>query len=637
MWAIALQVLAVLAGWQVIRQLPFTWSRLEAVAASAVVGYMLTTWLCFLAALAFGWSVGLPIAVTLAILATAISWWRLPRRAVLQSKQLVANPFWRVVGWLVAAGTAGVIGYITCWSYGGVAADGTWWSNGNVWGDLPVHVSFITQFGNGDRLDLTSPLYKRIPLAYPLMADLWSGILWRVSSSWTASLLVPSLVISAALLRLIFSFSYRFTQSVRAAWMAWLMVVFSGPLHGGVVLVSTLALHGWQAYVDFVGSSIAHATSDGYMNFWFSHLLPQRAFLWGFPLFLVIATGLLETFRHHQAGRRARFTGIGIGLLAGLMPLVHTQSFLVLIGTIGLAVLLLIIQRRPVPVAWRWLMATTAIVAIPQLVWQFTAVFDGAFSHWIFGWKVIDFSQNESVNWFVYWTNSVGWLFVLLLTGWMVLQSQRAKREVWLVYLAAVSIFAICNVYVFQPTLWDNMKFFEYAFCMLMLVSATVFDHWWRSRWGRLAVSGLMVSLCTAGFFTLVLSAPGQNYQLLSADDVTFGTRLRQELPPSAYLLVGDRHNHPVIMLSDHKVLMSYAGWYVNYGSDWVTTYGDRMTMLGGGDGATELIKSYGLDFVVMSDDEVIGGVANLSFFQEHFALFKHELGWWVFDLRQPL
>jgi hypothetical protein len=59
LWAVVLQILAVAVGWQVVRQLPVTWRRLEALAASVAVGFALCAWVFFAGAVTVGWNLTL--------------------------------------------------------------------------------------------------------------------------------------------------------------------------------------------------------------------------------------------------------------------------------------------------------------------------------------------------------------------------------------------------------------------------------------------------------------------------------------------------------------------------------------------------------------------------------------------------
>ena len=631
MWAVVLQILAVAVGWQVVRQLPVTWRRLEAAAASVAVGFALCAWVFFAGAITVGWNLTMAVVPALLVLAVGVSWWRLPARCQVTSTPYTHSRWGMVVSWLVVVPVAAWLMWLTAESYQFPAANGAWYANGNVWGDAPLHVSLVNQFAIGDKLDLVSPVYKQVALTYPIMSDLWSAVSRRLGGDWVVSLMLPSAVMLLALLQLLFSFAYRLLGSARAAGLSWLMIVFSGSALSGWRVGGVLVTQGYEAFL----VEIRHI-GDNYLNFIYSHPLPQRAYLFGMPLFIVVMTVALELWRQRkQRAAHARAMGAVVaGVILGLMPLVHTHSFMVSAGVLVLATGAMWWGRRRVPAGWWQMIIVGFGLALPQIWWQFSTTYHGGFSRWIWGWKMADFYPDPTANWWLFWIVNTGWLFVVLLGGWWWLRRQRAKAELWIVYAAAVGIFAVCNVYVFQPSMWDNMKFFEYAFWLIMIVAAGIMAPWLKTWVGRMIVGGLMLSLTIMGFCLLFLAAPRQTYELLSADEVTFGQHMQRDLPENAYVLVGDRHNHPITMLADRKVLMTFAGWYNLYDGNWIQTYTDRGIMLRGESGAEDLIATYGLNFVVFSDGEIWSNQVNQQFFADRYRLFANEGGWWVYDLR---
>jgi hypothetical protein len=295
---------------------------------------------------------------------------------------------------------------------------------------------------------------------------------------------------------------------------------------------------------------------------------------------------------------------------------------------------LLVRNRGHAPSAW-WLTIVTALtLALPQLFWQFRTTYYSQFGHWIFGWMMQNFELRPNDNWFLFWFLNIGLMFIAILVGWYFLWRERARVEIWLTYVAGVSIFFICNLYVFQPSTWDNMKFFEYGFWMIMLAMAYVMARWSRRLWGAVAVTIIMISMCTMGFFTLVLTGPQQKFQILSSTDVKVGRYVQESLPNDAYILVGDQHDNPVTMLGDRKVLMTFSGWYNLYDANWPTTLADRDAMLHGDEGALELIRQYGVNYAAFSKWQTSDGEANLNFFSTHFAQVYSQNGWYIFDLQ---
>jgi hypothetical protein len=634
MWALIL-VLAVATGWSSIRLLPFSWHRLEALAASVAVGFVLAPWVFFVCAAAFEWRLGLVVGTGLMAAGVVVSLARVRRR--LQFEPLPKPSLKRGVAWLAA----GLVSFWMCVlavsSYAFSSSAGGWFSNGNVWGDSPLHVALVTQFAHGDHLDLVAPYYKQIALTYPFMSDLWSGVLMRFTSNWVQGLAAPTLIMVLALLTLLYFAGRRLLNSGLGAWLAWYMFVFSGAFAGIFRVLSQL-----RAGQDYRTVMIAQgrATTDAYLNFFYSQQLPQRAYLFGMPLLIVAALVALELYRRRDSKKtdrsKLRLAGLIGGVLVGLMPLVHTHSFVETAGVLALATALIWWRERCLPAGWVEMLLVGVMLSVPQFVWQLAHSFRKGFSHWIFGWVVINGSEAHS-NWLSFWLTSTGWLMVMILGGWYFLSRVRAATELWFVYVAGLATFVVCNLYVFQPNVWDNMKLFEYSFWFIMLASAAVFAAWWRYLWGKLLISGLMLSLCGMGFITIVLSGSQQNYQLLSEQEVQFGQHMSSALPANAYLLVGDRHNSPITMLADRKVVMTYAGWFSEYDGQWPQTYFDRQTMLQGGVNAAGRIHQYGANFAAFSDSEIYNEGISLEFFRSHYKLFDYESGWWVFDLsRSP-
>lgn len=658
MLAILCMTLSVLAGWSLVRLFPFAVRRIEALSMSVAIGIPLVSWLIFICAKLLAFPIGLPVALVLtALICTTQAY--IPSRT-----SFIRKPYstrFRAFAWVGALVIAFIVGQLIYLSYQLPGPDGNWLSNGNAWGDAPLHISYANQFSMGDTVDLVSPSYLKVPLTYPFIGDFYSGILLRLGASWSFSLFAPSLLTTLALLYLIYSFGYRLLGSARASWMQLILIVFSGAVHGGWQLTQILFTQGTEAYNAFIGVSIPLSTHDNYLNFIHSHIIPQRSYLFGMALLLVILTGMLELYRakpkqawlqlkdltrkktllslfKNRAARSKWLSSATLPLVVsiGMLPLVHAHSFLVLVGLSVLATLGLAIYRQALPKAWLTVFVGGFLLAVPQVLWQFRSTYDKHFQSWIHGWVMKDFSLVDG-DVFGFWFGQIGVLLLVILFGWLILRRMKVSAELWLFYLAGVGIFLICNIYVFQPSVWDNMKFFEYALWFQMLVSGYIMAVWSRHWWAWIALIPIIFSLTIMGWYTLALTGPQLTFEMLSKDEVAFGTSMQKALPQDAYVLVGDRHNHPITMLSGHKVLMTYAGWYNLYNSQWPVVNQERSEMLKGTPDASALLAKYGITHAVFSDSEITNGDANLEYFQEHYTLLTHSANWWVFDIRKPL
>lgn len=625
--------LSVMFGWQVVRQLPMVFYRLEAIAFSVVIGIITATWTVFIAALLLGFAIGLPVATVLLLSLTSTLYFFVKPRYTINTKPYVKN--WRWLARISAGLICSLLLWLTYLSYQFPAADGTWITNGNVYGDGPLHVSLANQFAIGNSVDLVSSVYQKAPLTYPFLSDFYSGVLRRLGADWQLTMVLPSALVIVSLAQLIFSFGYRLLRSTLGAWLQFLMLIFGGSLHGGIVLGWVLFTQGIEAYHEKIGNAIVFATGDQYLNIVYSHFLPQRSYLFGMALFIVAASITLEIYRSFGKKvslRTVRITALAAGVLIGMMPMVHMHSFLVAGSLLVLATVGMMIYRR-LPTGWWWLVVSAGIVAMPQLIWQFGHSFHGHFISFITGWMMQNFLPVNDVNIVWFWLGQLGLLLVVMLAGWYWLYRYHASAEIWLIYVAGLIIFVLCNVISFQPSLWDNMKLFNYAFWFFMIVTAYIFLQWRHHHFGRLIVIVGMTSLCLYGVITLCISGPRINIELLSKNDVAFGEQLRTEIPETAYVLVTDRHSHPVTMLSDRKVLVSYSGWYNLYGEEWGQIVTDRDAMLQGATSASSLIAKYELTHAVFSDNEVSQNTVALQYFLSHYKLVSHDKGWWVFDL----
>lgn len=255
--------LSVAFGWQVVRQLPMVFYRLEAIAFSVVIGIITATWTVFIAALLLGFTIGLPLAVVLLLVAASTLQFFVKPRYTIATK-----PYSRHLRWLarISAGLiCSLLIGLTYLSYQFPAADGTWITNGNVYGDGPLHVSLANQFAIGNSVDLVSSVYQKAPLTYPFLSDFYSGVLRRLGADWQQAMALPSALMIISLAQLIFSFGYRLLRSTLGAWLQFLMLIFGGSFHGGIVLGWVLFTQGIAAYHERIGNSIVFATGDQYI------------------------------------------------------------------------------------------------------------------------------------------------------------------------------------------------------------------------------------------------------------------------------------------------------------------------------------------------------------------------------------
>jgi hypothetical protein len=329
-------------------------------------------------------------------------------------------------------------------------------------------------------------------------------------------------------------------------------------------------------------------------------LVPQRTLLLGLPLAVAAATLWWQALgeddpAHDEAGARRRMAGAGV--IAGLLPLAHGHSFAVVVAA-G-ACLALLFPRR----AWVWFFAPAAALALPQVLWM--AAGSGlrarSFLGWHLGW---DHGEDNAV---LFWLRNTGLFVPLLLAafGWRRDGGRLVPGQLARFYVPFALCFVVPNLLQLSPWVWDNIKFLVYWLVASTPLVAALLAHWWRrgGAW-RLAAIPALALLTMAGALDLwrVVSR-AERHVIFDADSVEFADRLRETTPPRALVLHVPTYRAPVF-LAGRRSLLGYPGHIWSQGLDAGTREADIARMYGGGPGAAELRRLYGVDYVMYGPEE---------------------------------
>lgn len=366
-------------------------------------------------------------------------------------------------------------------------ADGIFTGVLNNFGDLPFHLSVITRFAFGQNFPPEDPTYAGVRFTYPFLTDLVSAMFVRAGASLRDSMFIENLILAVAFVGVIHYWAWRMLRDRLAAILTPVLVVLSGGL-GWLVFFKNAA----DSQVGLVGLllnlphsyTIVPESTWRWGNAMTSLLLTQRGILLGIPLAVIVFTqwwaaadGEEEKASRNdengEKGKRQKAKGkkaraaldtsdtksaaaqtpprfpfslfvspssrrmLAAGVVAGLLPLVHAHSFVVVMGVgavlalgrywrawmvplaalvilgIGiyfgflpaayLKIVLVIVagavslgvlyllpgnQRR----LWLIFFLAALVIALPQLWWSThdSAVKAGTFMGWHFGWDSTD-------------------------------------------------------------------------------------------------------------------------------------------------------------------------------------------------------------------------------------------------------
>ncbi|HEX7720982.1 MAG TPA: hypothetical protein VF397_02415 [Pyrinomonadaceae bacterium] len=518
----------------------------------------------------------------------------------------------------------------------------------NNYGDLPFHISVITRFAFGQNYPPEDPTFSGVRFTYPFLTDFVSAIFVRCGASLRNSLFIENWIIGVALVGVLHRFGLRLLRNRTAAILVPVLVILNGGLGWAMLFgdVNKSDAGVFQALMNIQHSyTILPDVTQGWRwgNAVTSLLVPQRGFLLGIPLAVIVFTQWwdamrdTETHGHGEAETKSRKSAerkatkatpnlrvsvspslrvspgmIAAGFIAGLLPLVHAHSFIATMGVGGVLALINIKKWR----GWLAFFVVASVVAIPQLLWSThgSAVSTKAFIGRDFGWGHGD----ENVIWF--WFKNTG-VFIPLLVAALLWKTDKylIPRRLLLFYLPFTLCFIVPNLIKFAPWIWDNIKILFYWWIASAPIVALLLARLWEGNiLHRTAAGALLVVLTLAGGLDVfaLLTRQGE-YQEFDRDGVAFAETIKQQIPPRAMILHAPIHNTP-IFLTGRRSLMGYPGHIWTHGIDSGPREADIKRIYAGSPNAPALLAKYGVDYVVVDPQERSVMPVNDAFFSRY-------------------
>jgi hypothetical protein len=501
-------------------------------------------------------------------------------------------------------------------------ADGLWAGHRNIWGDWAQHLGDVTSFAYGDNFPPTHPRLAGLPFAYHYLTSVTVAAMVALGMSPIAALPLHSFVLSVFVALAVYAFAKRLTGGSAPAALALSLFLLGGGMGWTLSVREMIHGHGfWDALVAQPWDAVAQkAANFRWLNVFFSLIYPQRSFLYGLPIGLLVLTLLLNAVR----GRRYREFLVA-GLIAGLLPFAHLGTLLSL--ALITPFLFLFFPSR----GWVAFFAAWIAVAVPQL-WIQQGGGPGAAGAIRFhpGWV------DGPDAWWWFWLKNLGAFVPLLGIALFDRQlfSRPASRMLW----AFMPVFVAGNLVAFQPWDWDNSKVLAYWFLAACILVAAALTKMWREspaapvRWFLIAT---VLTMTLSGLLENLEQLLGRDRRLLlTREEVGLAETVRRETDPHAIFAAGLQHNHPIPMLSGRRVLMSFPGWMWSQGADTKQREQDLRAILTLSPTAKELIESYRVDYVVIGPNEKEKLGADLEGYRRGFPTIARTDSYDVFDVR---
>jgi hypothetical protein len=302
---------------------------------------------------------------------------------------------------------------------------------------------------------------------------------------------------------------------------------------------------------------------------------------------------------------------LSAGIIAGLLPLAHAHSFVVVMAMGGCFAL---IQRR-----WReWFVffLVASIVAAPQLWWStsHTAVRASSFFALEYGWD----RGKENPAWF--WFKNTGLFIPLILVAVLARgKDYLINKRLLLFYLPFTLCFVVPNFIKMAPWIWDNIKVLFYWWVASAPVVALLLSRLWKDGSIRRAMAVLLfVSLILAGGLDVAgIALRSVKYGIFDLAGLQFAELVKAKTQPRALIVHAPVHNSPVF-LTGRKSLMGYPGHIWTHGLEFVSRESDIKRLYAGAPDAEQILNHYDIDYAVVGPLERLVMPVNEQFFSRY-------------------
>ncbi len=512
-------------------------------------------------------------------------------------------------------------------------SDGMYVGLTNNFGDLPLHLAYITSFVWGNNLPPQDPSFAGEKLVYPFLSDFLSAIFLKLGLSFKTILFIPGVLLSIVFYGVLYYFTYRLTKKRLAAIVSLFLFFFAGGF-GFYYFFQDIA-NTSQSFWSFLLYLPRDYTKIERLNYqWITPLtclnVPQRAFLFGFPITVLIFS-LLYNGIEYKKWREFLFAGI----LAGTLPLFHSHSFLaVLMVTIPLGLIFWNWKR------WFLFFMPAFVLSLPQVFYLSGHVSGGGFFKPCFGWM----AGKENFLWF--WLKNTGLFWPVAISGFIISfffrkgVGYRSPPYLGLFSLPFLILFLLPNLVLFAPWNWDNIKILIYWFLGMTPIAAfamsCLYDNKRFKIASRMVFFILMFLLTAAGsidVFKYAL-APVPGWKEFSSEEVELARRISTETHSDAIFLNAPVHNH-LVFLTGRKSLMGFPGHVWSHGyNDAFKREQDIRKMLKGKLDAASLIDKYKPHYITIGPHEKRIGV-NKRFFDTHYACTITTKNYNIYNLKE--
>jgi hypothetical protein len=457
---------------------------------------------------------------------------------------------------------------------------------------------------------------------------------------------LQNMLLALALVGLLHYWTLLLTRNRLAGVIAPLLVLLSGGLGWWLLFSDLGASDGFFSLLGNLPHDYTILTGPDSLLRWGNSLttlfVPQRSILFGVPLAIFIfcqwwmaiskseSPPVLQTAagRNSQSSKATAVTAVfragppvavmassrmmAAGVCAGLLPLIHAHTFLVVMAVaVCLAATFRSSWRN-----WAFFFSVAIPLSLPEILWL--AHTGGVNARSYLGWQPGWDHGDHNVLWF--WFVNAGPFLLTLLAALLWRRGDLALPPRLIKFYAPfIFCFLVPNLIKLAPWVWDNVKVLFLWYIASAPLVALFLAKWWaqKSRWRWLAPLVFASMVLAGGLDVLRVITATTEYREFDPQGIAIAKVISGQAAPRAVVLHAPTYNS-LVFLTGRRSLLGYPGWMWSRGLDYSERNGVIQRIYSGEPDASALLRQYKIDYVLVGPEELASLRVNEGFLSQY-------------------